>query len=40
MAWEPYTEKYFFRIDDIWNAIDGDKASGKPSRWKFTTEGL
>jgi len=40
MVWEPYDEKYFFLITDMYNIWDGENAADKPSNWKFTTEGL
>lgn len=40
MKWEPYTEEYFFLINDMYDIIDGVNASDGPSRWKFTTEAL
>jgi hypothetical protein len=40
LAWEPYEEKYFFRITDIWQYNDGTGASGKPSKWEYTTNNL
>lgn len=38
LKWEPYTEKYFFNIEDLYRRFDGKQAINKPSRWEFSTE--
>lgn len=40
MRWEPYDEKYFFLITDLYEIHEGFQAENKPSKWLFTTEGL
>lgn len=40
LKWEPYEEKYFFLITDMYDILDGIQAKDAPSIWKFTTEGL
>jgi hypothetical protein len=40
MKWEPYEEKYFFLLTDIWEIEDNIKGYNGPSDWKVKTEGL
>jgi hypothetical protein len=38
--WEPYEEQYFFLLEDMYDIVDGMQASDKPSKWRYTTEGM
>lgn len=40
LKWEPYEEKYFFLLHDMYDVLDGNVAKDAPSLWKFTTDGL
>lgn len=40
MKWEPYEEKYFFLLTDIWQIMDNKNAVDGPSNWKVKNEDL
>ena len=35
---EPHWEQYELPFDDVYESIDGKKAKGDPSSWKFTRD--
>ena len=38
--WKTYTEKYEYRIEQIYEVIDNPQAGGPSSKWDYTLSGL